>query len=300
MENKFNRVSGFLAIVLGAVFLFSSSLKSVASGAFAQQLKAYGLIFTEYFSPIIIVVEALLGIALLFGLYQKYTAAVTAIVLVVFTVFYTYGLCFFDISDCGCFGEIHLFNSNPLWFYLRNGILSGMAIFIYFYPSSGLKDRRNARYTIIAMIICGCVVAYLSGRSSLKIHKEEVRADHQPIAIADSPLRDLIITNPDSTYLVFAFSYTCPHCLNSIANLNEYEKAGVVDKVIGVARRKSEDNDFNSWFKSNFTIVEISPDEKMIAKELPTSYYIRNDSVIQVFQGEIPCAFLFAKIIKQM
>lgn len=152
--------------------------------------------------------------------------------------------------------------------------------------------------TLIAMIIGGCVIAFFSGYSSRNLYYDKTNEGSKPIAVSESPLNDLIVTHPDSTYLVFAFSYSCPHCLNSIANINEYEKLKVVDKVIGITRKKINHDDFNQWFNPKFTIIEIATEKKMIAKELPTSYYIRNDSIIQIYQGEMPCAFLFDKVIE--
>jgi len=300
MKITFNRISGILGIVLGTTYLISSYLKSVSAAVFAEQLRAYGVWFPEYLSSLIIVAEALLGIVLILGAWQRQVGAISALVLIVFTLGYTYGLYFFDITDCGCFGNVQFLNSSPLWLYLRNAILLAMSVFIFFHPVSNSTIYKNAVLTLVAMIIGGCVVAHLSGLSSRKLHKAGIYGHQQPIAVAQSPLRGLFITHPDSTYLVFAFSYSCPHCLNSLANLNEYESSRVVDKVIGITREMADDETFHQWFKPDFQIINIESEDRMIAKELPTSYYIRNDSVVQTFQGEIPCAFLFSKIVENM
>lgn len=92
-----------------------------------------------------------------------------------------------------------------------------------------------------------------------------------------------------------------PLTLNLLANLNEYESSQVVDKVIGIARgMDDEDDTFDKWFKPDFQVIEIAPEDKMIAKELPTSYYIRNDSIVLSFPGEVPCAYVFSKAVERM
>lgn len=298
MQNITTRISGIFGILLGTVFIISSSLKAISAASFAIQIGKYGVPFPEFFSPLIIVVEALIGIVLIFGIRQRLAGAISSLLLIVFTVVYTYGLLFCDISDCGCFGGIHFLNSSPLWLFIRNAILLTMAVYICFHPVTVVHTHKNIMLTLIAMIIGGCVIAFFSGYSSRNLYYDKTNEGSKPIAVSESPLNDLIVTHPDSTYLVFAFSYSCPHCLNSIANINEYEKLKVVDKVIGITRKKINHDDFNQWFNPKFTIIEIATEKKMIAKELPTSYYIRNDSIIQIYQGEMPCAFLFDKVIE--
>jgi hypothetical protein len=96
------------------------------------------------------------------------------------------------------------------------------------------------------------------------------------------------------------FSYTCPHCLNSIANLKEYESSGVVDKVIGLAWGDSVvGNKFNERFNPNFSVENISMEKlSHLTTKFPTAYYIRNDSIVMEVSGELPCAYLFAKEFK--
>lgn len=300
MQNIHNRITGVLSIILGTIFLISSFLKAISSASFALLLYKYGVWFPEYLSPIIIITEFLLGVVLILGIRQRLTATLSTVVLFIFTIGYTFGWYFQDITDCGCFGDIHFMNSSPLWFYLRNIILLTMSLYIFFHPATHTPTNKEIILSLTAMIIGGCVIAYLTGLSSRKIYNEETTAGNGAVTISESPLNGLLHTHPDSTYLVFAFSYSCPHCLNSIANLNEYERLNVVDKVIGITRRKDNNRDFNKWFNPTFAVIEIAPNEKMIAKELPTSYYIRNDSIIHIFQGEIPCAFVFSKIIAEI
>lgn len=297
MQKISNRISEILGIFLGMVFIISGSLKSVSSAAFAEQLRGYGVYFPEYMSPFIIVAEVLLGIVLILGVWQKIAAAITAFLLILFTLVYTYGLYFYDISNCGCFGSVDVFDGSPVWLYLRNTLLIGISIYIYFHPIVN-SSTKNELLALGALVVGGSIVAYLSGLSSHKLHSEVESGTRKSIAVKDSPLKDLLVTHADSTYLVFAFSYTCPHCLNSVANLNQYEELKVVDKVIGIARGQMENEDFNRWFSPAFRIIEMPQGNKPIAKELPTSFYIKNDSIIEIFQGEIPCAYLFDNYLR--
>ena len=111
----------------------------------------------------------------------------------------------------------------------------------------------------------------------------------QPIALAESPLSEYVSVHPDSTYLVFAFSYNCPYCQNSIGNVNQYVPMGMADRVIGLA---VEDpvarNRFDRLFDMNFSIQEISMFQMYrLTTVLPATFYIRHDSVISQYNGMV-------------
>ena len=267
MRARLNRISPIIGLSLGIIYLASSFLKSISANVFAEQLNMYGVYFPQYLAPTIIIFEALVGIGLIFGIWQRQMGCISATIIIIFTIVYTYGLVYLNISDCGCFGDIQLLNSSPGWLYLRNAIILIMSVYICCYPISDSTTHKNISLSLIAMVIGGCVIAYTSGLSLSKFHKNEQAIPQKPIAVTQSPIGNLLVTHPDSTYLIFNFSYSCPYCLNSIANLNEYESAGIVDKVIGITRGNAHDEkDFQQWFRPKFQIVNLSPEQKMIAK----------------------------------
>lgn len=293
-------LSGFFGIVIGSIFIISSCLKAVSSAAFVTLIGQYGIIFPQIISPLIIISEFLIGTALILGIEQRFVSSCSIVLLIIFSVAYTYGLLCLDISDCGCFGNLHILNVSPMWLYVRNALLLAMSIFIFLHPIKYVYSFKNIAVTLGILVIGGSIVGYLAGQSAGKFLNGRKNANYTPSLVADSPLNGLISVNPDSTYLIFAFSYSCPHCLNSIANLNQYEKLKVVDKVIGIAKKKDDNKLFEHWFEPEFRIKEIEPSEKMITKDFPTSFYIRNDSVIKVIKGELPCALIFADEIENL
>jgi len=138
-------------------------------------------------------------------------------------------------------------------------------------------------------------VVHFVRNNHLKVGKKKKAEKYTAQALENTVLKDFITTSKDSTYLAFAFTYTCPHCLNSIANLKEYEQLGVVDKVIGLAVGDSVINkEFADIFNPNFPIRNHSKEElRQLTKTFPKAYYIRNDSVIMEVSGVLPCAYLF-------
>jgi len=148
------------------------------------------------------------------------------------------------------------------------------------------------------MIIGVGTVSFFMGHSYKNLKNKTQTLN--PIAIADTPLKNMVNTHPDSTYLVFVFSFSCQHCLNSIANLNNYESDGAVDKVLGITSGSEQEYSlFREKFSPTFQIINTPGKIQELAKELPTSYYIRNDSIMIDFSGEIPCSVVFSELINK-
>jgi hypothetical protein len=120
-------------------------------------------------------------------------------------------------------------------------------------------------------------------------------------AVQNSALRDFVSTSKDSTYLVFAFMYSCPHCLNSIENLKQYEASGIVNKVIAVTLKDSiRDKFFINTFKPNFTVQTYEPQTLLrLTNNFPTSYYIQNDTVKLEIHGELPCGYVLSQQLRK-
>ena len=157
---------------------------------------------------------------------MKLTASIGTAALILFTLIYLYGIYFRDIKDCGCFGRITLLNTSPTIVLARNTILMYLMVAIM------VKCENKSVHSIpvYLVILCfECMAAFFSGHTYQHISSYNRIT---PVNLAESKLNRFITTSPDSTYLIFAFSYTCPHCLNSIENLKEYEKSKTVDKVM--------------------------------------------------------------------
>ena len=227
-----------------------------------------------------------LGILLVFGFYPKRITWSAIAFLGVVSLIYLYGLLAKGITDCGCFGPITWLNSKPWLTFTRNGIMLAMLI-----PSI-LKTEEQPSPTIssvIFMAVIAVVVMFMCGFSFRDANCLQKQNYFRPTALADSKLAELVTCDNDSTYLVFAFSYNCPFCQNSIGNVNQYESMHFVDKVIGVAVEDSLARErFERIFQVNFPIQEISEWQMyQLTKTLPAAYIIRHDSIISQFAGMV-------------
>ncbi|MDR2962639.1 MAG: DoxX family membrane protein [Bacteroidales bacterium] len=278
------------ALVSGLLFLLSGIAKAVDISVFARAISQYGFGNLQFVAPLIVVVEVALGLLLLFQLWQKRTALWAAILVAMFTLVYAYGVLFHGVEDCGCFGTISFLNSSPLVTFVRNAVLLYLLIAVW--RKGENKSSANV-WAVAAIILALTITAFMTGYTFRKMRTSHNQENFKAQAIEHSELRNFVQTSKDSTYFVFVFSYSCPHCLNSIANLKEYERAGVVDRVIALALGDSiQEKKFAEVFQPNFTIINHSKELLKLTNSFPKSFIVRNDSIVREIAGELPSAYL--------
>lgn len=294
-----DKKTDIFSIIVGLVFIISGISKSLDATAFSQTINQYGFGNIGFLSPIIIITEIYLGLSLFLKIQLKKISFVSFIFLTCLTLTFLYGWIFKDITNCGCFGKINFLNSSPLFTIFKNIILIYLCIDLWL--SSQNEAINEKWYTNIIFIISISIVSFISGYTFKNSMSSPPKKPKSKIAVIDSNINDHISLSSDSTYLVYAFSYSCPHCMNSIENLKQYEKSGIVDKVIGIV---VEDNDkkesFEKLYQPNFAIKEVSKyDITKITSSLPRSFYIKNDSIQFSLSGELPSAYVLMDAMKK-
>ncbi|MDR2929139.1 MAG: DoxX family protein [Cytophagaceae bacterium] len=290
-----NKRTEICSLVAGIVFLVSGMAKAIDSSVFAHTIAQYGFDNLQFLSPLISMVEVVIGLLLVFQVWQRWTALAGAAMVAVFTLVYVYGAMFRGVDDCGCFGTVEILNTSPTLTFARNAALLCLLVAVW---RKGENKCNLNRWIVVTALIFMCMVAFMSGYTCKKTGKK-----HEPNparTVEYKVLKDFVSTSSDSTYLVFAFTYTCPHCLNSIANLKEYVPSGVVDKVIGLALGDSiAERIFTETFHPNFPIKNCSEELLRLTRNFPTACYIRNDSIVMQLSGELPCAYLFGLAVNK-
>lgn len=298
MKKQKTSVVDIVQMFLGLVFIVSSLSKAVDANYFGGILSSYGCEMFYWLSPVIILGELLLGLCLFWYIYPKLSAAATVIVLICFTAIYMYGHLALGIRDCGCYGKVKFLNLTGIALCVRNLLLLCGALWVFRYSKSDSKPISKTILSVssIILIVAAFFCGYtLPGRKSNNI--SIVANKFHPIALVKHPLNVYIGTSADSTYLVTVFSYSCPHCINSMGNIEQFEKFNVVDKVIGLGVYDEDDTkDFRkvlmpSFCVTNYTFEQIAN----LTLEFPTTYFIRNDSIVDVIKGEVPSAYFYMK-----
>ena len=256
------------------------------TSTFANLMGQYGAAWFGYCAPLLILIETILGILLIFNIYPHYIAIISSIFIIFVSAIFLYGMLCRGITNCGCFGPLTLLNSRPWLTFTRNAILLSMLI------PSALKAQHGSALTMpirVCMGITGIVIMFMCGFSFRGANCLKKPHHFQPIALSESVLTNYVTCNQDSTYLIFAFSYSCPFCQNSIGNVNQYQQIGYVDKVIGLSVEDSVARcRFERLFDTNFEIKELSQIAMYhLTTILPTTYFIRHDSIISQYSGMV-------------
>lgn len=292
-----NKKIEIYSLILGSVFLLSGFAKSLNISDFAMLIANYGFDRFQFLAPIIVLSEIFLGLLLLFQISLKKTAFIGGLLVSIFTVIYSYELIFNGIQDCGCFGRISILNSSPIFTFIRNVIL--LLLFVIVWRKAENRSIKANKSVVGVVLLVLCIASFISGYGYYNVTKSKSVSDNKWEVKADFYFKKYANISSDSTYLIFVFTYTCPHCLNSIENLKGYKSFGLVDNVIGLAVNNEEaERKFRKIFEPNFPIKNYSSKEiAQLTNSYPTAYYIKHNSILAKISGELPCAYVLQKRI---
>ncbi|MCH5214568.1 MAG: DoxX family membrane protein [Muribaculaceae bacterium] len=290
---KGQKYSLIIAFIIGIILIISGLSKAASFDYFNAIINNYITLYPEIIATIIIVSELTLGIMLIFGIYLKITSLITTGLILFFVIVFTFGLIFLGIHDCGCFGKVKFLNSSPVFLYIRNAFLIVGSIYIYKINKTTTQVTKVPIPLYISTIVIVSIAIYMCGVSSNNSTLKNRNKIDKKIAFNDNILRKYLEVSSDSTYLIYLFSYDCPHCINSFGNLLQYNNKKYVDKIVGITKKNPEAKEkFMDFFNPTFEIIEISENEFYnITEEFPVSYFIKNDSIIKIMTGEIPSAY---------
>jgi len=300
-----NKPVKILSPLVGIVFLVSGIGKSVVAYAFSEILMQYGFETLRFLAPFVIIFEVTMGLLLFFAFRPRQTSLLALCFVVALSLVYFYGHLFLNITDCGCFGQFSFLNLSPLFTYIRNFILVGILLYIFLKSNNSCKAIEKTEIVIITGILCA--VCFITGYTYVKSNDSATqyitKGEHINTTIQNSVLGEFLTPSADSTYLIFAFTYSCPHCYNSIENLKQYERLGVVDKVLAVsfAADSITMGKFNDIFNPNFQIKNYPPKQLFqLTNRFPISYYIKNNRLKLEIRGVLPCGYILQQQLKKI
>ncbi len=174
-------LSSFMKIILslariafGITFIFSSFSKAVDPTGFCYKIEDYLISFQLVqliplaltFAIVLIVIEFLIGMSILLGIYRKAGTSLAVLFMVVMTPLTLYIALRNPVQDCGCFGDA-LIISNWNTFY-KNIVLLIFAVILFAYHnhirpfySKQIKKYVFAFVFLFALAFCFYNVLYL-------------------------------------------------------------------------------------------------------------------------------------------
>jgi uncharacterized membrane protein YphA (DoxX/SURF4 family) len=286
------------AFIVGAFFIVSGVGKVINTAAFSNLITEYGLGAFKLLSPPIVLFEILIGLFLIFSINPKRYSFISFVLLGVFTIAFAYAYFKNGVTNCGCFGTMKYSSLPPLFSFIRNFILLFLSFIVWIkYPKEKEETENWKKYFILIVMCFAIFVSGYTFRIPIFTKQNKVSERYLNKHISNTALSKYVTTSKDSTYLVFCFSYTCPHCLNSIENLKQYKKSNTVDRIIAIAAGKEKDRlFFEQNFEIDFAIQHMSSDSiKTLVDAVPTAFYIKNDTITEIIPSLLPSHVLFKK-----
>ena len=282
------------AIGVGIIFLWSAIGKMVASGNFGELIASYGLEWFAILAPMIIIIELICAFCLILGIWQKQAIWVSLCMMVVFTLAYTYGNLVHGIEDCGCFGSYGL--EIPVWLtYLRNLFMLVILGFLAYIP-----PKENERYTSQYKIIGGLlliIASFTIGKTwRIPSYWATIILRPNPLVgqdINEGPIAKYATISRDSTYLIWVFSYECPACMNSIANIREYPSYEIADRFIPISVTEDKEGRMHKALNIPFDAPNAGNDLSGYIRNLPTLLYVERGKIKYIIEDMAPAAYFF-------
>lgn len=283
--------------ILGLMFLFSAFAKAWDAEAFANMLLLYGPQWFSIGAPIIIMLEAVLGMALVMRVKTRWSAIAADCFLVVVSAIFAYGVLAKGIQDCGCFGIFSkMFTGKPWMTFVRNMLFVAISIPVIVDTNREVRHLYPKTCLMIIVAAIACFICGLSMRKSYSLPKISDVKSNDRSKVMDK-LNEIYSFNPDSTYIVYLFSFNCPHCQNSFANVQQFQQFNVADRVLGIAVEDQDAQErFYRIYKPEIDIITI-PREQMeqITIQLPVGMSIKENAIKKVEVGFITSPGLFIK-----
>ena len=292
------RILTIYSIIVGILFLISGIGKSLDTAAFSELIYQYGFRYFMILAPAIVLAEILIGLFLVLLINPRRYSMLSFVLLSVFTAAFAYAYFRRGVTDCGCFGSLQHAALSPMLTFGRNAILLIMAFVVWRkYPEEKTDTPAWKKILVSAGMVVAIFLSGYSYRLPYYFQKNESIHLYQDKDIRETALSKYLKTSRDSSYMVFCFSYSCPHCWNSIENFRQFRSSGVVDSVMALTTGNDSDRlVFIRDFNPDFSFRHVSADSLTgMINVFPTAFIIEKDTVKYVIQGTLPSPVTYTK-----
>jgi uncharacterized membrane protein YphA (DoxX/SURF4 family) len=294
-----------ICIFIGIVYLASGLGKIGNTAAFGNLIYQYGLGHLQLLAPLIVLAEIAVGLGLILYGKPKLLSLCSGVLVLLFTVTFSYGYLKNGITNCGCFGAFSLGSGNVWVVYLRNTVLFGLSLFAWLSIPEDEDKINDWKKSLILGIMLPMI--FIAGYSFRPPASSDVKKAHDFLnkPVNETRLSGYINTTADKSYLVLFFSYDCPHCWNTVQNYKHFKESRTVDSLLSFALISADSvanvANRNTFIESfgNFITEEIVNDETVqsFIEFLPTSFYVEKDTVKAVMESELPSSLTFQKMM---
>ena len=283
-----------LAVFMGLVFLLAAIFKSTDVVLFAQQIKAYNIIsgypLLIFMAWTVILLEMLIGMALVFAYRIKTTILAAAFLLLIFIGANIWASLTGATSDCGCFGS--WLKRSPEVSVLEN-IIFMVVLFLswVWYGRYESNKKHIGIYAVIAAGLAGIILPFLFGFSLSSVfqsHKETNYLNFAELRINDHKVVDL--TKGD--FLLVLMDTECGHCRDLMLGLNDLAGIREMPSIIALCiNEKEQIIGYLEEFHPQFPIYRIMEKDfwpLLGESELPRIILVKDQQIIRAWNGIAP------------
>lgn len=283
-------------LVLGAFFVASGVGKVVDVQGFMEVLRAYGLKggIVPVTALAVPPLEVFLGLALLTGHGSRGIGLLCALLLLAFTAAFAFAYFGKGVTECGCFGVLEALKTRPVVSFLRNGVLTLLALRLVVRPviaGQVLQLFQRSSWWLVCLASAAAFslsgISYASGKLRWGAAPTDVGKDYFSLPIA-------AFTPPTAgTHLVVAFEPNCNNCWNAMENILAFARIGAVENIQGIATGNEEElAEFRRKFSAEFPVQLIAHNVlHEVVGEFPVVWLIRNGRVEREFRKTVPSPF---------
>ncbi len=287
---------GAKAIVtcIGILFLVSSVSKMLDMALFIRQIKAYGILSGHVAVTAvawqIVVMEWLLGVALVLHYHPRRSLSAAAVVLVAFTGLTTWAWMGDVVKDCGCFGGF--FRHSPGQKAVENMLVLA-AVFIAWKGSRPSRTERYGARAWAMTIACAGGLAVTVFSATPQLHQND-QASHPPavelsgIQVEGLEYVDLRL----GSYLVVLIGVDCEHCQEAVPALNMLAQDLDSQMILAVCTNAEDECiEFVQKYQPLFPVGRVT--ENVFRKLLdegspPRILLVNNGQVLKIWDGVVP------------
>jgi uncharacterized membrane protein YphA (DoxX/SURF4 family) len=322
--------------VVGITLFVAAFLKALSPDSLMTYLNNIGLTSSDIqivSTKAIIMVEAVTGLMLVSGLWQRSVATFSAILFFAFVLLTAYELRMDWDSTCGCFGGMAWIEGSPITRIVQNTLLLFLCILVVRYGKSNPQRRLQVNWamTTIGMVTVG-VVALTQTKLGEHVH---TRADERRVILSRNSLDDfqrelqqdslLVITKYGgsqttikqvlreypATLLAFFTPEDCLACLEILHGLPEIPRdiqAAESTQILGIGMfmNWNELDNFRNAYKFELATVMLKQEVINRLPRIPTPFVIVTTSEgevefgSRVVAGESAREKLFADLRAQL
>jgi len=286
-----------IVIILGGILLTAAVLKGIDLQQFALQIRQYGILpdsagLNHGAAWFMVVVEAVIGAALLVNWRPKLMLAAFVALMLLFIAALVWAIVQGGIADCGCFGPAA--QRSPQEALVEDVVLLLIAAAALRLRPEGIYFRKPLKTWAVAAV---CLLAM-----SLPLTVGERITDPKAAALEEGKSGSGMVLESLSgervdmttgTFFLALMSTDCAHCRESVPLLNEI--VAEIDDAISICGvTANEQAEVDRFIEDNFAFYPVLNVEAerftslMSDAPLPQFLLIRDGQILSRWQGEVP------------